>query len=51
MLSTVELAAAMVAANDNMVVLVQQQAKAKDWEEQEVKEVTVGSLVSGSGFS
>ena len=50
MLSAAELAAAMAAANDNLVTLVQQQAEVKDQEEQEAKEAAIGSLVSGSDF-
>ena len=48
MLSTAELVAAVVATNDNLVTLVQQQAKAKEQEgreEQAAKDATVGSLV------
>ena len=43
--STVELIAAIAVANDSMADLVWQQAQAKEWEEQEVKEAAVGSLV------
>ena len=43
--STVELAAAIVAANDSLVDLIQQQAQAKEQEEQELKDATaIGSL-------
>ena len=48
--SAAELTAAMAVANDNLVALVRQQAKAKDWEEREPKEATIGSLGSGSDF-
>ena len=51
MLSAAELAAAVVVANDNLATLVQQQAEAKEWEEQEAKEAATGSLVSGLDFS
>ena len=51
MLSAAELAAAVVVANDNLATLVQQQAEAKEREEQEVKEAATGSLVSGLDFS
>ena len=47
MLSAVELVAAVVAANDNLVNLVQQQAQVKEQEEreeQEVKDAAIGSL-------
>ena len=50
--SVVELTAAIAVANDNLAVandnlaaLVQQQVKAKEREEQEVKDATVGSVV------
>ena len=43
--STAELVAAIVAANDNLVALVQQQAKAKECKEQEVRDAAIGSLV------
>ena len=49
--STAELTAAVVAANKILAVLVQQQAKVKDLEEKEVREATIGSLVSGLDFS
>ena len=48
--SVVELAAAVVAVNDDLAALVQQQAKAKDQEERQVKEAAIGSLGSGSDF-
>ena len=41
--SIAELTAAVVVANDNLADLVQQQAKAKDWEEREAREATIGS--------
>ena len=50
MLSAAELAAAMVAANDNLANLVQQQAQAEEQEEQEeqeAKDATIGSLSLG----
>ena len=40
--SAAELAAAMAAVNDNLADLVRQQAEAKDWEEREVREATIG---------
>ena len=43
--SAVELAAAIAVANDSLADLVWQQAQVKGWEEQEVKEAAVGSLV------
>ena len=48
--SVVELAAAIAAANKNLVTLVQQQAQAKEREEQEAKDATVGSFRLGIGF-
>ena len=50
--SSVELAAAIAAANDTLVALVQQQADVKEREEQEERDAAVGSLsfrVSGFG--
>ena len=41
--SAVELTAAVATVNTNLAVLVQQQAKAKDWEEKEVFEAAIGS--------
>ena len=45
-----ELTAAIAAANENLVTLVQQQAQAKEREEQEVKDTTIGSFRLGIGF-
>ena len=45
--SAAELAAAIAAANDSLADLVWQQAQAKEQEEQEVKEATVGSSSLG----
>ena len=42
--SAAELTAAIVAANETLAMLVWQQAEAKDREEQEAKDTTVGSL-------
>ena len=41
--STVELTATVVMVNANLVILVQQQAKAKDWEEKEAREANICS--------
>ena len=41
--STVALMAAVVTVNTNLVILVQQQAEVKDWEEKEAREATIGS--------
>ena len=41
--STAELTAAVVTVNTNLVILVQQQAEAKDREEKEVREANIGS--------
>ena len=43
--STAELMAAIASANDNLAALVQQQAKVKECEEQEVRDAAAGSLV------
>ena len=43
--SVVELAAAIAAANDSLVALVQQQAEVKEQEEQEARDAAVGSVV------
>ena len=43
--STAELTAAMAAVNDNLAALVQQQAEAKEREEQEVRDAAIGSVV------
>ena len=43
--SAAELAAAIVVVNDSLVALVQQQAKAKEREEQEVRDTAIGSVV------
>ena len=48
--SAVELMAAIVAANDNLAALVQQQAKAKEHKEQEARDAAVGSLVEWIGL-
>ena len=42
--SAVELVAAIAAANDKLVTLVWQQAEAKEREDQEERDATVGSL-------
>ena len=41
----VELSAAIVAVNNSLVALVQQQAGAKEQEEQEVRDAAIGSVV------
>ena len=46
--SVVELAAAIAAANKNLVTLVQQQAQVKEREEQEAKDATIGSFSLGN---
>ena len=43
--SAAELAAAIGAANNSLAGLVQQQAEAKEQEEQEVRDAAVGSIV------
>ena len=48
--SAVELAAAIVAANENLATLVQQQAQVKEREEQEAKDTAIGSFRLGIGF-
>ena len=45
--STAELMAAIAAANDTLATLVQQQAQAKEQEEQEVKDTTISSFSLG----
>ena len=50
MTSMAELAAAIAVANENLVTLVQQQAQAKEREEQEVKDAAIGSFRLGIGF-
>ena len=41
--SATELMATMATANTNLAILVQQQAEAKDQEEKEAREATIGS--------
>ena len=48
--SVAELAAAIAAANETLENLVQQQAQAKEREEQEVKDTALGSFRLGIGF-
>ena len=48
--SVVELMAAIVAANKNLVTLIQQQVQVKEREEQEVKDIAVGSCSLGVRF-
>ena len=48
--STAELTAAIAAANDSLADLIRQQAQAKEREEQEAKDATVGSFRLGIGF-
>ena len=48
--STAELMAAIAAANDSLADLIQQQAQAKEREEQEAKDATVGSFRLGIGI-
>ena len=48
--SVVELMAPIVAAKENLATLIQQQVQAKEREEQEVKDATVGSCRLGIGF-
>ena len=48
--SVAELAAAIAVANETLVTLVQQQAQAKEREEQEAKNAAIGSFRLGIGF-
>ena len=43
--SAAELAVAIVAANNGLAALVQQQAEAKEREEQEARDTAIGSVV------
>ena len=43
--SAVELTRAIVVANDNLALLVQQQTEAKEREEQEARDTAIGSVV------